>query len=207
MKGLTNDQIEFLKKHNVSFEKVFNAKGYTKSYYHVLMKQQGKIVAFNTTPCNAFGHTLRTRSGHCIQCNTAHLEFQKRNDYSGIIYIAGSLQGQVLKIGYSKAFTIRNASLNRTKYAGLNDWKIIFYVFSPFAGKIEVAIKSKLNKYLMSLAYRHGTKFQKAEEVYSCSFEKAKSNFISVLNDNFYSYKIKRNYEGIEFNFSNLKRL
>lgn len=207
MEGLSKEQLEFLKRHNVPLEKVFDAKGYSKSYYQVIMKQQGKIVAFNVSPCNANGHTLRTRSGHCAQCNTAHLEFQKRHDYSGIIYIAGSKQGKVLKVGYSKAIDVRNESLNRTKYAGLSDWEIIFGIFSSSAGEIESQIKFKLSKYYRAFNYEHDGKIQDADEIYSCSLSKAKSVVINVCEEYYHSYEIKRNYDGSDYEFGNLTKI
>ncbi|OSZ80394.1 hypothetical protein CAP36_03835 [Chitinophagaceae bacterium IBVUCB2] len=207
MKGLSQEQLEFLKKHNVPLEKVFDAKGFSKSYYYIQMKQQGKVVAFNVTPCKRGNHTLRTRNGHCIQCDTKHLEFQKRNDYSGIIYIAGSKNGKVLKVGYSKGIEIRSESLNRTKYAGLNDWEFIFVIFSSTAGSLEPKIKFKLNEYSRAFNYEHDNKLQDAEEVYSCSINKAKAILIAVCKEYYHDYEIKKDYDGTEYNFRRLKKL
>lgn len=206
-KSLSKEQLEFLNKHNVPLEKVYDANGYSKSYYQDIMKRQGKIVAFNVSACKANGHTLRTRSGHCAQCNTIHLEFQKRHDYSGIIYIAGSKDGSILKVGYSKALEIRSKSLIRTKYAGFKDWEIIFGLFSPTAGQIESQIKFKLKKYSRAFNYEHDGKLQDADEIYSCSFAKAKPVLIQICEDYFHNYEIKKDYEGKDYDFKNLKRL
>ena len=137
MSNLNKEQLAFLKEHKVSSKFVFDAKGLKKSEYKEIMKDLNKLVAFNVTPCSKFGHTLRTRSGHCCQCNTAYLEFQKRNDSEGIVYIAKSLLGKIIKIGFTKSIQIRSESLNRTKYGGFNDWIIVYAIESKEAGKIE----------------------------------------------------------------------
>jgi hypothetical protein len=80
MKNLTAEQIDFLNSHNISLDKVFDASGFSLSEYKVIMKDQGKQIAYNVAPCQQYGHTLRTRAGHCIQCNPAAIAFIKRND-------------------------------------------------------------------------------------------------------------------------------
>jgi hypothetical protein len=96
----------------------------SKSEYRQIMKELNKYVAFNVIACRKSGHTLRTRTGHCIQCDTARLAFMKRHVSEGIIYIAGSKEGEIMKVGYSKAVEVRQESLNRTQYAGYKDWVI-----------------------------------------------------------------------------------
>src|SRR5665811_560663 len=100
MEGLTKEQLDFLKEHKVHLKFVFDAQGMSKSVYRPIMKDLNKYIAFNVTPCNKYGHTLRTRSGHCCQCNTAHMAFQKRNDSIGVTYIGGTLTGNVIKVGF-----------------------------------------------------------------------------------------------------------
>lgn len=207
MEGLSQEQLEFLKWHDIPLEKIFDAKGYSKSDYHFLMKQQGKIVAFNVTPCKLNGHTLRTRNGHCIQCDPARIEFQKRYDYSGIIYIAGSKNGSVLKVGYSKGIDIRSESINRTKYAGYEDWEIVFGIFSPNAGEIETQIKPQLVQYNISLRYEHDNSMQIASEIYTCSYTKIKSTIIMTCDQYSHKYEIVKDYDGTEYNFRNLTKL
>ena len=91
MLNLNKSQIEFLKSQNISEKMIFNAKGLKKSEYKGIMKLKRKIIAYNVTPCRENGHTLRTRSGHCVQCNTTRIGFQKRSDKIGF--------GSSLKLG------------------------------------------------------------------------------------------------------------
>jgi len=48
-------------------------------------------------------HRLRTRAGHCVQCDIKKLAFLRRHTKPAFVYIAGSLSGRVLKIGSSGA--------------------------------------------------------------------------------------------------------
>jgi hypothetical protein len=207
MKVLTRDQIRFLKEHNIHPKYVFNAEGLSKSEYRVIMKELNKLVAFNVTPCSKEGHTLRTRSGHCCQCNTATIAYQKRNDSAGIVYIAGSLTGQLIKIGFSKALKIREESLNRTKYAGFGDWKILYALKSEKAGQIETKSNSLLRKYSVSAEYNHDGNWHDSSETYQCTFSKAKEfveRAYESLNDN---VLIERNSSTKEYEFKNLRRM
>jgi len=144
MSRLTTKQYIFLKKHNVDLRYMFNANGINKSEYRQIMKELNKYVAFNVVACRKSGHTLRTRTGHCIQCDTARLAFIKRHVSKGKVYIAGS-----------KAVEVRQESLNRKKYAGYEDWVILFAIVSKYAGKIESMANMTLSKYAYKLEYRY----------------------------------------------------
>ena len=102
MKGLTQEQKRYLTKHGVELYQVYDAYRQPNRVYKPIMKETGKVVAFNVTPCKNGGHTLRNRSGHCIQCNSAYLAFQNRNDSAGVVYVAKTLKGGVIKVGFSK---------------------------------------------------------------------------------------------------------
>jgi hypothetical protein len=99
--ALDREQIEFLKKHKISDAELFDASGLKRQQYQVIMEQENKKFAFGVDPCSN-GHALRTRAGHCIQCNTARIAFERRHSATGQVYIAGSLKGQSIKIGFTK---------------------------------------------------------------------------------------------------------
>lgn len=187
---LTSEQLNFLEEHNVPFEKVFDAQGLTKKEYHARMKELHKSIAFNVTPCRKKGHTLRNRSGHCIQCNTAYLAFQKRNDSEGIVYIAKSNKGNIIKIGYSKSFDTRSESLNRTEYAGYSDWIIEFAIKSKKAGKIEHRISSALSDHSQKTHYEHDNHLQEATEIFNCRFELAVEELLEICDRENLKYEI-----------------
>ena len=206
MAGLTSDQIRFLKEQNIHPKYVFDARGLSQSEYRVIMKELNKLIAYNVTPCRQEGHTLRTRTGHCCQCDTAKIEFLKRNDSAGIVYIAGSLIGQVIKIGFSKAVEVRAESLNRTKYAGFSDWKILYALKSKDAGRIETKSNSLLHKYAYSLDYEHDGHWQDSYETYHCAYSKAKEFVEKTYRTENYEVEIERNIKVDKYEFRNLKK-
>ena len=207
MQGLNSYQIRFLKEQDIHLKYVFDAEGLSKSEYRVIMKELNKLVAYNVSPCQKEGHTLRTRSGHCCQCNTRALAFQKRNDSTGIVYIAGSLSGEVVKIGFSKAVEVRAESLNRTKYAGFNDWKILFALKSQNAGRIETKSNSLLYEYGSSTDYKHDGHWVDSRETYHCAYSKAKEFVEKAYKAENYDIDIVRNSTTNKYEFRNLKKL
>lgn len=207
MDELSREQLDFLAKHNVELKYVFNAKGMSKVEYRQIMKELNKYIAFNVTPCNNSGHTLRSRSGHCVQCNTAALAFQKRNDAAGITYIAGSILGRVIKIGFTKAVEIRAKSLNSSNYAGFNDWEILFAITSENAGRIETKANSALRKYVFSTDYDHDGHWQDAHETYLCSFSNARKIVLDICLENKYEFENHRDTNTVKYEFKNLIKL
>ncbi len=204
MADITSDQIRFLKEQNIHPKYVFNAQGLSQSEYRVIMKELNKLIAYNVTPCRREGHTLRTRTGHCCQCDTAKIEFLKRNDSAGIVYIAGSLIGKVIKIGFSKAVEVRAESLNRTKYAGYIDWEILYALKSKDAGRIESKSNSLLHKYASSLNYEHDGHWQDSYETYHCAYSKAKEFVEKIYQDENFDVEIERNSVLEKYEFRNL---
>lgn len=206
MSGLSKDQLRFLEEQGIGTNQIFDAKGLTKSEYRSQMKKDGRIIAYNVSPCQKEGHTLRTRSGHCAQCNTAHLGFQKRNDDAGFVYIAGTLEGKLIKVGFTSKVEIRSESLNRTKYGGFSDWQILFALTCINAGEIEIKIKSKLSDYSITKVYQHNNKSQNTDEIYTCSYSTAKMKLIEVVENGEFSANIKVEKIGINYQFPNLAR-
>ncbi|MDM9630240.1 GIY-YIG nuclease family protein [Robiginitalea aurantiaca] len=201
MRGLSKSQLQFLKKQGIEVSQTFDAKGLKKSEYRPRMKATGKIIAYNVSPCNKAGHTLRTRAGHCAQCNTAHIAFQKRNDKPGIVYIAGTREGKLVKVGYTKGVHIRSESLNRTKYGGFSDWEILYAISCVKAGEIEIKAKSSLKAFSASMVYDHDGKDQKTDEIYRCSFDYIKNNLRQVIGNGKYKVDVLVERKGNNYQF------
>ena len=180
---LDKEQIDFLKKHKISDTELFDASGLTRQEYQLRMQAESKIIAFGVERC-ANGHSLRTRAGHCIQCDTARLAFMRRHVATGQIYIAGTIKGQLIKIGFTKEKQIRAESLNRTKYGGFDDWIILCTGDCDDGGKMELEISKDLGKYGISKDYKHDGGTQKTYELFSCSYETAISVMKKIQNDN-----------------------
>lgn len=202
-KGLTKEQIDFLQTHKVHPRFIFDASGLSKVQYRPIMKELNRYIAFNTTACKQLGHTLRTRAGHCCQCNTASMAFQKRNDSDGVVYVAGTLVGQVVKIGFTESVDKRLESLNRTKYAGFSDWEILFAVSSSNAGRIETKANVLLGVYEYPVDYLHDGHWQDAVETYRCSLSKAKEIIQQVCLDNSFTYSVILDNNISKYDFKN----
>ena len=191
----------FLKSQNISVYELFNAKGRPIPQCKQEMENHGKLFAYNTTACRKYGHTLRSRSGHCIQCNTARIAFQRRHESAGMVYIAGSLKGSIIKIGYTKDVQIREESLNRTEYAGYYDWIVLFAIRSINAGEFESRLDMALKEYSFSLDYLHDGGLQEANEVFKCSYLKCRQKILDICKSCCYNYNIVVDLNKDEYNF------
>ena len=170
MTELTADQISFLQSQNIPLSSVFDASGMRKSDYPFAMRVEGKRFAFGVTPCKAAGHTLRTRAGHCIQCDPSKIAFMLRHDSWAHIYIAGSKAGRLIKIGYTTDVDVRIDTLNSEEYGGQKDWQILATAFHPQAGRVEFFTHAKLELFAVPGEYVKDGRPQKCYELFRCNF-------------------------------------
>ena len=203
--NITKEQLKFLETQKISLDKIFDATGLSKTEYHKSMKEMDKIIAIGVTPCAKFSHSMRTRNGHCVQCNTATIAFLERHYEKGYIYIAGSKKEEVIKVGFASDINNREESLNDEGYGEINDWKILFQVMCKDAGKIEFRTHKKLNKYLINRSYLKNNKKNECYEIFSCSYSLAKKTLDENIGDN---NNIKKSFENLpiinEYNFDNV---
>ena len=137
MSDITREQLEFLDSQKIPLGRVFDATGMRKSEYRAAMKTLDMCLAVGVSPCEKGEHTIRTRHGHCAQCNPAAIAFQNRYSQLGFVYVAGSRSLQLIKIGCALNVNHRMGTLNSLGYGGVNDWLWLhaFYVFD--CGRIE----------------------------------------------------------------------
>ena len=203
--NITKEQLKFLETQKISLDKIFDATGLSKTEYHKSMKEADKIIAIGVTPCAKFSHSMRTRNGHCVQCNTATIAFLERHYEKGYIYIAGSKKEEVIKVGFASDINNREESLNDEGYGEINDWKILFQVMCKDAGKIEFHTHKKLNKYLINRSYLKNNKKNECYEIFSCSYSLAKKTLDEDIGDN---NNIKKSFENLpiikEYSFDNV---
>lgn len=180
----SNSDVEtFLKRHKLTREGVFDAKGRSVGSWYDLMKKLGKDIAINTTPCEKGGHTIRNRSGHCVICNPAHIAFQIRSSKGGFIYIARSFKLRACKIGFTENLDSRIDSLNRTKYAGVSDWRMTIAFKTQEAGRIEGEIRFALMRYssnVSAITDKNG-KDAASNELYQDKYSEIKTTVIKHL--------------------------
>jgi hypothetical protein len=181
---LSREELQFLKLHDIPLSKVFDATGMPKPIYRQLMRTADLPFACGTTPCRLAGHRLRTRSGHCIQCDTAKIAYMLRWQKSGFIYVAYSDAFRLTKVGFSEDPSARMIQLNRVGYGGAYDWDLmqIFYC-SRDGGRIESKVHKSLTDWHESDAF-YDTEYVNTQcyEIYSCSWQEAVKTCASVLD-------------------------
>ncbi len=180
MARLTKEQEDFLAHHDIPLSSVFDASGLKRREYSEIMRGEDKDFAYGVTEC-LNGHTLRNRSGGCIQCRTSRIAFQMRHRRSSYVYIAGSLASQLIKIGSSNEPNNRIYIANLDGYANSSDWQPLFQIHVQQAGRIESDIQSKLRPYQRRINFVRNGSEQVATECFACSYEQAYSKLVTTL--------------------------
>jgi len=179
-KMITSDNLRFIKDHRIDEAELFDATGLSTQEYRLAMTDQNKIIAYGVEPCFK-GHSLGTRSGHCVHCNPARLTFIRRHIAPGQVYIAGSSTGRVIKIGSTSKKEIRQESLNRTQYGGFNDWEILCTITCNRSGEVEQSIVGTLEKYRITRTYFHEGRDQQTYELFTCGYPMAIATLKQVI--------------------------
>ena len=175
MARLTKGQILFLTGQDIPLGKVYDATGLPSSCYRREMRELDKEVAIGVTPCQLFGHTMRTRSGHCAQCNTHTFAFRRRFNKANYIYIALSGNKSLLKIGVSNNPFRRISTLNSMGYGGACDWTMEWSEYCEKAGRVEATAHEilKLGGHQAESKYLRNGYTVHCQELFRCPLEKA----------------------------------
>ena|ERR1700674_3915 len=183
MAEMKPEEIKFFQRHGIPISEVFDATGKRRKDYQEEMRLQKKNFAFGVNPCGK-GHTVKTRAGHCPQCDTARIAFQRRHEKEAYVYIAGSLGGKVLKIGFSEDPERRVRDFNAQGYGLGGRWTLLFYVRCERAGAMEHEIRKKLKKYVVPTVYDKGSVEVFTQEQVSCGYIFAREAIASVVGKN-----------------------
>ena len=186
MAKLTKKQITFLINQDVSLHKVYDATGLSATVYKREMKVLGKEVAIGVTPCQWAGHTMRTRSGHCAQCNTHTFAFRRRFNEANYVYIAKSDKKRLLKIGVTNDTYRRCAALNSHGYGGAYDWNIAYHEYCERAGRIEAHVHNILNQrgYQINRRYIKQGYYVDCQELFRCPLKQVMITLKKSINSN-----------------------
>lgn len=173
---LTEEEKEFLKKHNLNPSDFYDARGEIAKVYHDKAKMAGCHFVINS--CQ-YGHRLKGRSGHCIVCNPARIAFQKRDSKGGVVYVAVS--GKYCKVGVTdeknktkkESLDDREYRLNNEGgYAGRTGWRTIrAWIIEKNVGKVERDAHNILQKYKAEENYIYSGKNRKAQEIFVCPIQ------------------------------------
>lgn len=173
MAQLTKEQLDFLKSQRVPLSLVFDATGIGPGRYGPIMKELGMVVAYGVSPCNKAGHSLKIRSGHCVQCKTANLAFQARFDDPGEVYVATSAKQKLVKVGTTIDRYTRIERINAYGYGGASDWAIRHHMQYPQAGRVEYGAHVVLDRFRVVRMYNKDGAIVECQELFECDLPTA----------------------------------
>ena len=178
-------EVDYLTKYNIPLHQVLDLNGGSVGPFEDQMKAEHKLFGYNGSSCTkGMGHTLLSRAGRCIQCNTANITFMRREHDKGDVYLLGSVQTSLIKIGSTiVSVASRVSRLNAVAYGSSTDWESLLIARDlPCAGEVEGKIHSKLAEFRIGgLSYRNSDREQVCYELFSCSLKTAMDAFISAL--------------------------
>ena len=184
---LTKEEKEFVKRHGLALSEIYDARGETCTEYHDKAKAYGCLWVINS--CQ-WGHRLKTRSGHCIQCDPKRIVFQRRYSEGGVLYIA--VAGEHCKVGMVEnntndsgdAIYHRSITLNMDDgYGNIADWKIVKYWEVKNAGRIEDEVHQLLARYKEDdVDYWYSGEWRTAKELFKCSQRTAENAVKKVID-------------------------
>ena len=172
---LTKDQLAFFERYNISLSRVFDATGMSRSRYSKRMTDLDYAVAVGVTPCSRAGHTIRKRSGHCVQCSPENLAYEARYNAHAEVYVARSAKDNLTKIGLASSARQRVHQLNYYRYGGSDDWKLHHKSLCEHAGRVEYEAHKSLNSFRVDGSYFKNGADVLCQEIFSCSLAEAVS--------------------------------
>lgn len=178
----TPDQIEFLAAKGVPLSKVFDATGMSRGQYHDAMKPLDLWLAYGVSPCREFGHQLRTRSGHCAQCDPAKISFIARHDKSAQLYVAHSQRRHYTKVGSAVDANERVKSLNTHQYGRIDDWRLFYKISCEKAGNMEFLVHKALGEHHLPRRNSEGANSLQSQELFACEPSTAVEAINAVLS-------------------------
>lgn len=187
-KLLTKEEKQFIKQHGLALSEIYDARGQTSTVYHDRAKELGCLWVINS--CYK-GHRLKTRSGHCIECDPKRIVYQRRYSESGILYIA--IAGDHCKVGITEnnfndsyeSIYHRSVTLNMDDgYGNISGWKIVKFWEVKNAGRIENEVHQLLAKYKEDdVEYWYSGEWRTAKELFKCSQKTAETAVKKVIDD------------------------
>lgn len=169
---LKPSELAFLHSQNLTADDVYDARFMYQLQWFKEIKEAGKTIALGS-PCRKAGHRLRSRKGHCVQCDTKILAFAGRYDLKQYLYVAGSLQARLIKIGVCKDLRQRINQICSERHGDARDWAVIYAVEIERAGEIEERVLSRLGKFAIDSSYWKNGFQQQSIELRRCSISQA----------------------------------
>jgi hypothetical protein len=202
---LTKSQLAFLDKHKISEDLLLNANGSGMTEELSLrMSEEGKILAYNTSECSANkNHNFITPEGDCPQCHTASIQTALKEYQTGYIYIIGSVQAGLTKVGAATEIIKRVKSLNgaASRYGGFDDWEMLFYAKTSNIGKVERKVQEGLASYMDTRQFRKSEKMPKGSQLFRCSYNRVQKALTDVQEELAIEFTQKVEKSAILYNY------
>lgn len=179
---LSNDEKSFLKEQGYDERDVFDARRLSTAEWKREVRLARLTFALGS-PCKQYGHRLRTRSGHCVQCDTSKLAYQRRFHTPGYVYIAGSISARLVKIGVASDIQQRESNLRNQGYGGIRDWRMLFHAKVVNGGRVEHAALTALSRYQHKRPFQKDGELVDAGEILKCSFTTAINAISKPIED------------------------
>jgi len=180
---LTKEQKYFLlTKFNILPDEVMDATLMRRSEWMKLIKNSEYEVAAGVDHCTkSTKHTIKSKSGHCVECKPETIAFQRKYYSSAEIYIMHSPSKKLVKVGIAASSEQRELSLNEVGYGNIKDWMLIYSIDVARAGEVEKKAHNILSEYHIPIKHFTGNS-SFATEIFSCSINKAKNAIISIVS-------------------------
>jgi hypothetical protein len=179
---LSKIEEEFISQHGIMADEIYDATGQSPSQWKTYCEINGYYFVIGSR-CRKFGHRLRSRSNHCIQCNTANIAYTQRHYRPGYVYIAQSKAGGIIKVGSTNNLQTRRVTLRNQCYGGETDWAVTFGYRADQAGLLEMQVHAELSQFSVTRTYFKGGRHRTARELYACDRIDAARAVLAIIND------------------------
>lgn len=177
---LKRSELKFLEAHGLTEEDVFDWRGLGSRERRDAIKRAWKTLALGAE-CS-HGHRLRTRSGHCVECDPAKLSYQSQKARRAVLYVGWSSSLKLFKVGVTDTPARRIDALRREAYGGAADWSLFMALELRQAGKAETAMHRRLASYQHASTYQKGEHQQASREVFKCTPDKIIEAFTHAIS-------------------------
>jgi hypothetical protein len=183
MLPFTAEELAFLSRHGISPDNVHDGRYQSKPVWQAEAQRAGKMFVLGAR-CRKRGHRIRTRAGHCAQCNPANIAYQRRWRAPAYVYVAGSLSAGLLKVGVSENINQREDMLRRGhKYGSITDWEILAHIEVEEGGRVEHDTLTKLRRYRVFEPYDKDGVVQVGIELIRCSLSRVLNALLTTISD------------------------
>lgn len=176
---LTDSEKSFLTSQGLGPDDVMDVRGIPQWRWFRQIEEEGKTIALGSK-CKAAGHRLRSRRGHCVQCDTSKLGYQAHYAEERYVYIAGSRAARLIKIGNCRDTAQRERQMRSERYGGVGDWDFVYSVRVKRAGAVEDAARARLSRYRVTGEYWKDNELQTGIELLRCSYSQAEAALIEA---------------------------